>query len=192
LDLLPLNAMHYRDRTLERLPSAALIKNIRLSASVDDAVLIDESIDPATQTWPLYLENKYEQPVAEALLGLLDYLRRPRAERFIQNAFQEENRLDAENPRPWQYRLDYSVRLPGGENGRVEARSLLLSERLGGTSQAATAETFNATFFIPPTLIELLETFIDPIEVRAEAVFGDDNPPTQTDPLPPTEGESAE
>jgi hypothetical protein len=192
LDLLPLNSMHYRDRTLERLPSSALIKNIRLSTIDDETVLIDESIDPATQTWPLYLEGKYDQPVAEALLGLLDYMQRPQAERFIQNAFQEENRLDADNTRPWQYRLDYSVRLPGGENGRVELRRLLLSERLGGTSQAATAETFNATFFIPPALIEILETFVNPIEVRAEAVFGEDNPPAQTEPLPATESESVE
>ncbi len=192
LDLLPLNAMHYRDRMLERLPTSALIKNIRLSAIADDAVLIDESIDPATQTWPLYLENKYEEPVAEALLGLLDYLRRPRAERFIQNAFQEENRLDADNPRPWQYRISYSVRLPGGENGKLESRNLLLSERLGGTSQAASAETFNATFFIPPSLIEILEKFIDPIDARAEAIFGDGNPPAKTEPLPAIESESAE
>lgn len=189
LDLLPLNAMHYRDRTLERLPSAAVIKSLRLTELESDRTLIDVAIDPASQTWPLYLENNYEEADAEALLGLIDYLRRPRAERFIQSAFQAENQLDSDNPRPWSYRLDYSLRLPGGENGRQDARTLFLSERLGGTQQAASSESFNATFFIPPALIELLELFSNPIEARADAVFGDDNPPAETTPLPATDAE---
>jgi hypothetical protein len=187
LDLLPLNAMHYRDRTLERLPSAAVITNIQLTEIASDTILIDEKIDPNAQTWPLYLGDKYEEPKVETLLQLVDYLRRPQAERFIRNEFQTENRLDTENPRPWIYRLDYSVRLPGGENARVESRSLFLSERLGGTSQAASTESFNATFFIPPALIEILENFIDPIADQDEAVFGDDNPPAEAEPLAPVE-----
>lgn len=120
---------------------------------------------------------------------MIDYLRRPRAERFIQSAFQAENQLDSDNPRPWSYRLDYSLRLPGGENGRQDARTLFLSERLGGTQQAASSESFNATFFIPPALIELLELFSNPIEARADAVFGDDNPPAETTPLPAADAE---
>jgi hypothetical protein len=186
LDLLPLNTMHYRDRVMERSPAAAIIENIELVAIANDTVLINEAIQPGSQTWPLYLEDKYEMPIAEALLGIIDYLRRPRADRYIHDSFLPENQLNPEKHRPWTYRLNYSLRLPGGENGRTEARSIFFSERLGGTLQAASSEAFNATFFIPPHLIELLEHFIDPIEARARSVFGEDNPPAQAEPLSST------
>ena len=65
----------------------------------------------------------------------------------------------AGDDRPWSYKLEATVSLPGGTGGeQTSARTILFSERVGGAQQLAGSKEFDAVFEIEQTLLDALWT----------------------------------
>ena len=61
--------------------------------------------------------------------------------------------------RPWRYRLDATVSLPGGAGGgAADTVSLWLAERTGGTEQLAGSARIGAVFQLEQPLLDALWT----------------------------------
>ena len=87
---------------------------------------------------------------------MLAGLRSLRAKNFPQDAFTEKIPLLGEE-RPWRYRLDATLALPGAVAGApAPVTSLLLSERFGGTLQVAGSKEFNTVFELEQPLVDAL------------------------------------
>jgi hypothetical protein len=89
---------------------------------------------------------------------VLAQLRTLRAKGFEADAFTEKVEADGDE-RPWKYRLDAVVSLPGGE-GRVQTSvsTLFLSNRLGASRQIAGSREFDAVFDIEQPFLDALWT----------------------------------
>ena len=65
--------------------------------------------------------------------------------------------------RPWKYRLDATVSLPGGAGaGQVNTMTLWFAERTGATEQLAGSKDFGAVFAIEQPLLDALWTLTQP------------------------------
>ncbi|MCX6956259.1 MAG: DUF4340 domain-containing protein [Verrucomicrobia bacterium] len=93
----------------------------------------------------------------DALEKLLAQLRAPRAKRFVQDTFTERVTV-AGDDRPWSYRLDATVSLPGADQPKT--RSLLFTERVGGAQLLAGSREFDAVFEIEQPLLDALWLFV--------------------------------
>jgi hypothetical protein len=89
---------------------------------------------------------------------VLARLRTLRAVAFEADSFSDHVDVDGDE-RPWKYRLDAVVALPGGE-GRVQTgmSTLWLSDRLGASRQVAGSREFDAVFDIEQPLLDALWT----------------------------------
>jgi hypothetical protein len=145
----PTTAAAWRERLLRELPSGARLTTLRLTdlatnQSVFDITLDDAGRPPATA------------PQAPALTTLVAALRTLRAKHFPQDGFTEKVLLLGED-RPWRYRLDATLALPGAAVGApAPVTSLLLSERFGGTQQLAGSQEFNAVFELEQSAVDAL------------------------------------
>lgn len=145
----PTTAAAWRERLLRELPSGARLTTLRLTdlatnQSVFDITLDDAGRPPATA------------PQAPALTTLVAALRTLRAKHFPQDGFTEKVLLLGED-RPWRYRLDATLALPGAAVGApAPVTSLLLSERFGGTQQLAGSQEFNAVFELEQSVVDAL------------------------------------
>jgi hypothetical protein len=63
--------------------------------------------------------------------------------------------------RPWKYRLDATVLLPGG-SGQVTTMTLWFAERTGGAEQLAGSKDFGAVFTIEQPLLDALFALTQP------------------------------
>ena len=97
-----------------------------------------------------------ELPSGARLTTLVAALRTLRAKHFPQDGFTEKVLLLGED-RPWRYRLDATLALPGAAVGApAPVTSLLLSERFGGTQQLAGSQEFNAVFELEQSAVDAL------------------------------------
>ena len=141
----------WRERTLSELPAVARLTAIKLTDLTTNQPLLDVVVDAnghapaATQKHP-------------AVETILTHLRSLRAKRFPQDGFTEKF-VAAGDERTWRYKLDYTVTLPGGAGGeQTSVRTLLLSERLGGSPQLAGSAELDAVFEIEQPLVDALWT----------------------------------
>ncbi len=120
----PVTPLAYRDRLLRELTAGAQIIGLKLTDLTTQAVLLDKTLPPAAGG----------QPADAALQRLIDQLRVLRAKDFIEPAGIE---------RAWKYQLEVTITLGGGSAAaQPGSMKLLLSARLGGTTQLATSEEF--------------------------------------------------
>jgi hypothetical protein len=79
-----------------------------------------------------------------------------RAKAFPQDGFTDRVPLLGEE-RPWRYRLDASLALPGASAGApAPITTLFLSERFGGTLQVAGSTEFNVVFELEQAMVDAL------------------------------------
>ncbi len=91
--------------------------------------------------------------------ALLAQMRAPRAKRFVQEKFTDRVTV-AGDDRPWSFKLEATVALPGGTGGeQTSTRTLLFTERVGGAQQLAGSKEFDAVFEIEQPLLDALWTF---------------------------------
>jgi hypothetical protein len=65
--------------------------------------------------------------------------------------------------RPWRYRLDATISLPGGAGGgQVNTMTLWFAERTGGAEQLAGSKEFGAVFAVEQPLLDALWTLTQP------------------------------
>lgn len=143
------NASAWRERLIRELPAGARIVALKLTDLATSKSLLDLTLDDAGNPPANTPEPK---PIAAVLAGL----RSLRAKNFPQDGFTEKVLLLGEE-RPWRYRLDATLALPGAVAGApAPVTSLLLSERFGGTLQVAGSKEFNTVFELDQPLVDAL------------------------------------
>lgn len=139
----PVAPLDYRDKLVRELPAAARIGTVRLTDLADGSTVLDQALPP-------------DQPVAnQALARLLPELRSLRASRFVQEGFPDQVLAGGEE-RPWRYRLDATVVLPGGGGEQTEEFTLFFTQRTGGATQLAGSPALGVVFAVTPPLLDAL------------------------------------
>lgn len=139
----PVVSLDYRDKLVRALPAAARISAVRITDLSDDSTLLDQAL-PADQP----VEN-------QALARLLPELRNLQAGRFVQEGFPEQILTGGEE-RPWRYRLNATVVLPGGGGEQTEEFTLFFSPRTGGATQLAGSPQLGVVFAVTQPLLDAL------------------------------------
>lgn len=148
----------WRERLLSTLPEAARITSLSLSNAADGSPIYERKLADG-ETWEKVLES--ETPARRAAVGaIVAQLRTLRAARFQQDGFPDKV-LAAGEMRPWKYRLDATVSLPGG-SGQTTTLTLWIAERTGGTEQFAGSKEIGAVFALEQPLLDALFTLTQP------------------------------
>jgi hypothetical protein len=148
----------WRERTLETLPAAARITSLTLANASDASVIYSHKLADG-ETWDAALASE-TAPRKEAIMTVLAQLRSLRAASFVRDGFPDKV-LAAGEMRPWKYRLDATVSLPGG-GGQVNTMTLWFAERTGGTEQLAGSKEFGSVFVIEQPLLDALFALTQP------------------------------
>jgi hypothetical protein len=153
LDQAPVSARHYLQRQLRDLPEGALVTRLNLIDLSTNASLYGRELKEGERSWDPIVAAEPEANRA-ALQGLLAGLRKLRAQSFVADNFNPDHADTPAGPRPWRYRLDYTVAFAGGDSAGTPS-SLLLTERLGGTSLiAGTADFGGVVFTVSQELVD--------------------------------------
>jgi hypothetical protein len=149
----------WRERTLETLPASARITSLTLANAADNSVIFSHKLAEGS-TWDAALASE-TAPRREAILVVLGQLRSLRAASFAPQEGFPDKVLAAGELRPWKYRLDATVSLPGGA-GQVNTMTLWFAERTGGAEQLAGSKDFGAVFAIEQPLLDALFALTQP------------------------------
>lgn len=142
LDETSVSPLAYRARLLQELPEAARIVALKLTDLQDNTVVAERTLAG--------------EPADSPFQTVASQLRRLHAQRFVLDAFAPTVMSGGEE-RPWRYRLEATVALPGGTGQQqTEVSTLLLTERIGGGVQLAGSETLAAVFEIEQPLLDAL------------------------------------
>jgi hypothetical protein len=155
---LPVTPRDWRERQLPALPPTGTITALTLSTTAENAAPLYTHKLAAGETWVTVLAA---EPAAKktALEALLAQMRAPRAKQFVQEKFTDRVTV-AGDDRPWSFKLEATVALPGGTGGeQTSMRTLLFTERVGGAQQLAGSKEFDAVFEIEQPLLDALWTF---------------------------------
>jgi len=174
---IPVEPRAWRNRTLRELPAGARITALAILplGATDAAPLYQRQLDGA-QTWDDALATEPAERQA-AIRTLLAQLRQLRAKNFAGDHFTAT--VSTGGPeRPWSYKLVATVILEGGAAGaQTSTQEILLSDRIGGTTQLAGAQDLDALFEIEQPFTDALWTLI----------YGPRDPgPASTPPAPAT------
>lgn len=176
LALTTTNPLHYRIRSLETLPKAASITQLKVTSLTSDNVLFEHSIDPTQTTWPIALEKLTDKEKGAAL-NLLDFIKTDfKVAHYINSKFAELPDI------PWQYKLEIEINLPGGEQDQKTTREYFFSKRLNGSNQIGGSPQFDVTFVVTQ---EFLDAFFT-LSFKKEPPQAPTTPEevTSTDPQP--------
>ncbi|HXQ80331.1 MAG TPA: DUF4340 domain-containing protein [Opitutaceae bacterium] len=150
----------WRERLLSSIPASARITSLTLVNTADGSVIYAHKLADA-ETWDGALAAE-PAPRRAALATVLSQLRLLRAAGFVQDGFPEKV-IAAGEMRPWRFRMDATVALPGGPGpGQVNTMTLWFAERTGSTEQLAGSRDFGAVFMIEQPLLDALWTLTQP------------------------------
>jgi len=191
LQLFPLNKLHYRNRNIETLPQAALIRSLTLSNRQSGETIMSYQSDPDTG-WSSVLENLPAQE-AGAASRLLGFLRKADVKSYLQDGFAESYQLDPETELPWVYELSAEVILPGGDTEQRRQLNYVFTDRLSGTQQIGGSPGHATIFELKLEMIEALYLLTDtralPPEAKGEPVPSTPTPTPLPEPEPLDEPE---
>lgn len=168
LATLPLNTLHYRNRTLDTLPQAARIQRLKLINLSTGTDLIDLELSDAEQTWAERL-SEMESERAELIQSLLSSLRQFEVNRYLRDRYADAYSVDQDKTLSWAFRLSATIALPGGETDRVETLEYEFTEQLSGTVQVGGSEKHGSMFELPQSLIDTLYALTDDMNLPPEA-----------------------
>ena len=136
----------WRERLLPFLPAGAKIVALKLSDIEAGREVFDWGADAVAS------------PSAAAIQVVREQLRALRAVRFVKDGFADRVTVAGED-RPWRYRLDATIALPGGAGAEHTAISTLwIADRSGGSEQLAGSHDFNAVFVLAQPMVDALWT----------------------------------
>lgn len=187
LSMLPLNTLHYRRRTLETLPSAAVIRELKLTRLSTGDNILELSLPKTANSWNSYLLEQHAAQ-AEEVGPLLEAIREFKVKNYLLDHFAPEAYpVDSDKTLPWSYRLSATITLPGGETDRTETQEYVFTERLSGTVQVGGSGRHNVTFEIPQPLLDALYELTDEMELPPEARDAPVPAPEPVEPVPAPE-----
>lgn len=157
LEYAPVDPRQFRQRLLRELPEGARITGVTLT-EIGSATPAYSHQLKENETWESTLAAEPEAR-QKALLALLAQLRVLRAQRFTAESFNAEHAEFAGANQPWKYRLETTLALTGG-NGAVQPSGivLVLTDRIGGTTQLAGSAEFNVTFALTQEMLDAIFT----------------------------------
>jgi hypothetical protein len=137
----------WRERLLRTLPAGAKIVAIALTDLAADKPVVEWKASPGA-----------ESPAGNPdLAAVLDAFRTLRAREFVRDSFADRAILPDGEERPWRYRLDATLALPGGTGAEQTGQGTLwLSDRLAGDRQVAGSKEVGAEFLIEQKFLDAL------------------------------------
>ena len=152
----PASALHYRQRLLRELPDGAVITSLALVDLATGKSIYAQKLKDGDKNWDAALAVEAEA-LRKPLAGILQQLGTLKAQRFAVSTFTPDHADTPQGPRPWHYRLDYTIAFNGGGTAQSPPASLLLTDRLGGKTQlAGTADFGGVVFSITQQLLDAL------------------------------------
>ena len=148
----------WRERLISSLPPSAKITSLTLANAADNSVIYSHKLAD-NETWDAALASE-SAPRRDAVTAVLAQLRSLRAASFVQDGFPDKV-LAAGEMRPWKFRLDATILLPGG-NGQVSTTTLWFAERTGGAEQLAGSKDIGAVFAVEQPLVDALFALTQP------------------------------
>ncbi len=147
---LSLSALTYRDRAVtEPLAPSARIAALKLTDLETKAVLFEATVNAAGEAAPAPRDPKAVAAVVAALRAL-------RAKEFLPGGFAEKIAA-AGTERTWRLQLDATIALPApGGTEQTSPFALLLTERLGGSTQFAGSKELDMVFSLDQPLVDAL------------------------------------
>lgn len=164
----PLNTLYYRNRTLNTLPQAAKIRQIRLTDLTNGEDIFDLQLTDREEDWEARL-SEMDGERADLVRSTLDNLRQFEVNRYLLDRYAEAYPVDRDRTLPWAFRLSATIALPGGETDRVETLEYVFTERLSGTVQVGGSKKHNSIFEITQGLIDTLYELTDDMKMPPEA-----------------------
>lgn len=170
LEDVPVTARNFRQRLLRELPEGTLITGLKLTDLSTNAALLDKAAPADGVLTAEQIGQGEPEARRAALTNLLVRLRGLRAKNFHSENFDPAGVDYQGSTVPWRYRLDVSLTLTGGSSQSVTS-TLLLTERLGGTTQLGGSEEFGGVTF------ELTQELIDTLFALTYTPANDPGPP---------------
>jgi len=165
LEETPPRALYYRQLLLREPPEGAFLTSLALiDLTSTGKPLYAQKLGEADKNWEAALAVEPEA-ARKVITALLDQLLHLRAQRFTADTFSPDHADTPQGPRPWRYRIDYTIAFNGGGAAQSTPASLFLTERLGGATQlAGTADFGGVVFNVTQQLIDALFplTYTDP------------------------------
>ncbi|WP_438479420.1 DUF4340 domain-containing protein [Oleiharenicola lentus] len=168
LDQTPVNALHYKQRLLRELPDGARITALRITELPGNASVLDVA-NPTALTPETLATLTLSDNARKAITTLLAQLRTFKAKRFIADTFSDQQVETAQGSRPWKYKLEIDLTLPGSNApAQPSVSTLYFTERLGGTTTLAGTSEFGGVVF------ELTQEMVDALFALT---YGEKNDP---------------
>ncbi|HUR58931.1 MAG TPA: DUF4340 domain-containing protein [Opitutaceae bacterium] len=146
---LPADPVAWRQRLVHELPATARISALKLiDLTRAEKPLVEATFDAAGQP-----ASAGANP--EALKKLAMQMRKLTARRFVQGSFSDKVTIGGDE-RPWRYRLEATVSLPGGAGEQSSTLPLMFTERVGGAQQFAGSRELDAIFELDQPMIDAL------------------------------------
>ena len=181
LNMIPLEAHHYRNRMLDKLPAAAIVSSIELIDLSNDQRLINLQL-PDNIDWITYL-NGEESDRSSAILEVLNSAVNFTVNNYLLDSFTEIYSEDTVQAYPWVFQLIAIIQLPGGESNRTETREYFFSKRLSGTRQIGGSKEKDVVFEISQVLIDALYEITDDMTLPPEAMDQPVTNPSDIEPI---------
>lgn len=181
LSMIPLEAHHYRNRMLDKLPAAALVSSIELIDLSNDQRLINLQL-PDNIDWITYL-NGEESDRSSAIFEVLNSAVNFTVNNYLLDYFTEIYSEDTDQAYPWAFQLIATIQLPGGESNRTETREYFFSKRLSGTRQIGGSKEKDVVFDISQALIDALYEITDDMTLPPEAMNQPVTKPSDIEPI---------
>jgi len=185
LELFPLNSLHYRNRNIETLPQAAIIKSFTLTNLATNQTVVSYQID-TEEGWANLIDTLNIEK-GDAVSTLLGNIRAFDVKSYLSDEYRESYPLDAEKSLPWVYRLSAEVILPGGETQQTRNVEYVFTDRLAGTMQIGGSKANNAIFELKLDLIEALYVLTEDIALPPESLDEAVPEPESPEPVPEPE-----
>lgn len=165
LSFFPVNDLHYKMRTLEKLPKGAIITALKIThLGTKNEILFERDIDPMNTNWEAALSN-IENPQKESILGILEDLKDFRVKNFLKNHFEDIVTLDSETLLPWVYKIEATTLLPGGDTSKTSNLEYYFTKRLSGVLQIGGSKQQNVIFSADQNWIDHLFTFHKQVQI---------------------------
>ena len=151
---LPVSALAYRFRTLNRVPENGRIKTVSVTDLETGEVLLSREIGADGDSWTTDAPEGNNILTEKAFGVILDQIREFKVESYLSDQFQDGLILEADRIIPWRYSLQASLELPGSGESTLIERQYFLTSRIEGTLQGGGSEELETTFILPPEIIE--------------------------------------
>jgi hypothetical protein len=138
----PVAPREWRDRLVYSLPAPARITGLE--------------IDDLKENKPVIRWDASSGAAPATVQAVVDGLRQVRAARFVLDGYADKVAVAGEE-RPWRYRLQVMVALPGaGASEQTGTHAIKIAERTGGAEQIAGSEEYGAVFVLEQPMVDAL------------------------------------